>query len=523
MGQDTRRSGDMFVAAITAGATSMGADVHPVGDRARRPALAFLAARRRLRGRDHGLGVAQPGRGQRAQGARPARPQAGRRRRGRARGRGPARRRAAGRAARGDRAGRRRAASSSRATSRTAWRSRGPSTRAACTSCSTRPTGRRTAWRPRSSARPGARVTVIHDAPDGDNINRASGATAPASLADAVRAAGADIGFALDGDADRCVAVDADGQPRGRRPGPRHPRARAARRAARSTTASLVVSVLSNGGLQAAVEAAGGPHRPDPGRGQAHPRRDAGLGRRPRRREERPRDHPRAHHVGRRDRDRARAAAGHDGARAPGSPSSPTRGARSCPSSSARSGSATATSGRPTTSSGASIADAERRLAPHGRVLVRPSGTEPVLRVMVEGPRRRRSSPSSPTPSRRSQATDYTSQPRRGRELEPKENPQAHVRHRRLHRSPRGGPDPDRGAPPPRVPRLRLGRASRSSTSRATCSSRRRRASSPTSRPRSRTGRRTRPSGSRTPAGRPTGGRTTSTPIRTRTARATSR
>ena len=31
------------------------------------------------------------------------------------------------------------------------------------------------------------------------------------------------------------------------------------------------------------------------------------------------------------------------------------------------------------------IADAEARLAPHGRVLVRPSGTEPVLRVMVEG------------------------------------------------------------------------------------------------------------------------------------------
>jgi phosphoglucosamine mutase len=35
---------------------------------------------------------------------------------------------------------------------------------------------------------------------------------------------------------------------------------------------------------------------------------------------------------------------------------------------------------------GRAIADAEARLAPHGRILVRPSGTEPVLRVMVEGP-----------------------------------------------------------------------------------------------------------------------------------------
>jgi phosphoglucosamine mutase len=33
----------------------------------------------------------------------------------------------------------------------------------------------------------------------------------------------------------------------------------------------------------------------------------------------------------------------------------------------------------------AAIADAATRLAPHGRILVRPSGTEPVLRVMVEG------------------------------------------------------------------------------------------------------------------------------------------
>src|SRR3954471_7371968 len=42
VGQDTRRSGDMFVAALTAGATSMGADVHAVGI-VPTPALAYLA------------------------------------------------------------------------------------------------------------------------------------------------------------------------------------------------------------------------------------------------------------------------------------------------------------------------------------------------------------------------------------------------------------------------------------------------------------------------------------------------
>jgi phosphoglucosamine mutase len=41
VGQDTRRSGDMFVAAITAGATSLGADVHRVGV-VPTPALAFV-------------------------------------------------------------------------------------------------------------------------------------------------------------------------------------------------------------------------------------------------------------------------------------------------------------------------------------------------------------------------------------------------------------------------------------------------------------------------------------------------
>ena len=42
VGQDTRRSGDMFVAAIVSGATSLGVDVHRVGV-VPTPALAYLA------------------------------------------------------------------------------------------------------------------------------------------------------------------------------------------------------------------------------------------------------------------------------------------------------------------------------------------------------------------------------------------------------------------------------------------------------------------------------------------------
>src|SRR5688572_5795544 len=51
VGQDTRRSGDMFVAAITAGATSLGVDVHVVGV-VPTPALAYLA-----RNGDHAAGI----------------------------------------------------------------------------------------------------------------------------------------------------------------------------------------------------------------------------------------------------------------------------------------------------------------------------------------------------------------------------------------------------------------------------------------------------------------------------------
>src|SRR6266508_3795575 len=110
---------------------------------------------------------------------------------------------------------------------------------------------------PEILAATGARVEVIFNAPDGVNINVDCGATAPAALAREVVARGADVGFALDGDADRLIAVDANGAivdgdqilgilaldrlERGALP-----------------NGGLVVSVLSNGGLQSVVEAAGG-------------------------------------------------------------------------------------------------------------------------------------------------------------------------------------------------------------------------------------------------------------------------
>ena len=103
----------------------------------------------------------------------------------------------------------------------------------------------------------GANVEVLFNDPDGANINADCGATAPGALARGVVDRGADVGFALDGDADRLIAVDARGcvvdgdavlgvlaldrLARGRLP-----------------NGALVVSVLSNGGLQKTVEDAGG-------------------------------------------------------------------------------------------------------------------------------------------------------------------------------------------------------------------------------------------------------------------------
>ncbi|GAA1687233.1 phosphoglucosamine mutase [Microbacterium sediminicola] len=65
---------------------------------------------------------------------------------------------------------------------------------------------------PETFADAGAEVTVVGADPDGLNINDGVGSTHLASLAAAVVAAGADLGIAHDGDADRCLAVDASGR-----------------------------------------------------------------------------------------------------------------------------------------------------------------------------------------------------------------------------------------------------------------------------------------------------------------------
>jgi phosphoglucosamine mutase len=66
---------------------------------------------------------------------------------------------------------------------------------------------------PAALRRAGADVLTIGVEPDGLNINAGCGSTALGALVEAVVEHGADAGIAYDGDADRCLAVDADGQP----------------------------------------------------------------------------------------------------------------------------------------------------------------------------------------------------------------------------------------------------------------------------------------------------------------------
>jgi phosphoglucosamine mutase len=102
----------------------------------------------------------------------------------------------------------------------------------------------------------GARVTVVADVPDGRNINDGCGSTHVGAFAGLVRAGGHSVGFAFDGDGDRVLAVDRRGavvdgdelmalsalhlRDRGRLSGD-----------------GVVVTVMTNYGFHAAMERAG--------------------------------------------------------------------------------------------------------------------------------------------------------------------------------------------------------------------------------------------------------------------------
>ncbi len=103
----------------------------------------------------------------------------------------------------------------------------------------------------------GADVTALFAEPDGTNINESCGSTNPEPMARIVRDRGLDAGFAFDGDADRLIAADETGE---LVDGDTIMGICALDRLARGELRNdlLVVSVMSNGGLARAVTAAGG-------------------------------------------------------------------------------------------------------------------------------------------------------------------------------------------------------------------------------------------------------------------------
>ncbi|OZM80575.1 phosphoglucosamine mutase [Pseudonocardia sp. MH-G8] len=109
---------------------------------------------------------------------------------------------------------------------------------------------------PQSYRSAGADVVAVHAEPDGLNINDGVGSTHLGLLREAVRAHGADLGIAHDGDADRCLAVDADGA---EIDGDQIMAvlAVAMREAGELAQDTLVATVMSNLGLHLAMQEAG--------------------------------------------------------------------------------------------------------------------------------------------------------------------------------------------------------------------------------------------------------------------------
>ena len=254
VGQDTRRSGGMFVAAIAAGAASMGADVHLAGTLPT-PALAFLAgsgdfgagimvSASHNPADDNGLKVLNK-RGMKLDDDREDALEAliwraeelG----------GP---RNAG-------IGRVHEAPELLERYRTARLELARTVHTDLRIVVDCANGSGGVFAPEVLAATGASVEVIYNEPDGVNINVECGATAPAALARTVASRGADLGFALDGDADRLVVVDRHGHVVD---GDQLIGLIALDRIRRGALKNgvVVVTVLSNGGLEAAVGGAGG-------------------------------------------------------------------------------------------------------------------------------------------------------------------------------------------------------------------------------------------------------------------------
>lgn len=103
----------------------------------------------------------------------------------------------------------------------------------------------------------GAEVAAIGVDPDGENINRNCGSLHPEALIEEVRKNGADIGIALDGDGDRCILVDEKGTVLN---GDviMAIMARSMLEAGTLKKKTLVATVMSNSGLDAAMAGAGG-------------------------------------------------------------------------------------------------------------------------------------------------------------------------------------------------------------------------------------------------------------------------
>ena len=116
--------------------------------------------------------------------------------------------------------------------------------------------GAASAVAPHAYREAGAEVIALHAEPDGLNINDGVGSTHLGPLQKAVREYDADLGIAHDGDADRCLAVDADGQ----EVDGDHIMAvlaLALREAGELAADTLVTTVMSNLGLHLAMREAG--------------------------------------------------------------------------------------------------------------------------------------------------------------------------------------------------------------------------------------------------------------------------